>query len=55
MAVGATHFLFLEGSYTNNTYIELLFVLAARDCTKVKLCRVAMFDELVLNINSVRF
>jgi hypothetical protein len=31
MAVGATHFLFLEGNYTDNTDIELMFVLAARD------------------------
>lgn len=55
MAVGATHLLFLEGSYTDNTYIELVFVLTARDCMKVKLCRVAIFDDLMLNINCVRF
>ena len=50
MAVGATHFLFIEGSYTDNTYIELMFVLATRDCMKVKLFRVAIFDDLMLNI-----
>ena len=55
MAVGATYFLFTEGSYTDNIYVELMFVLAARDCMKVELRSMAIFDDLMLNINSVRF
>jgi hypothetical protein len=55
MAVGATQFLFLEGSYTDSTYIELMFIHTAGDYMKVKLCRVFIFDDLMLNINNVRF
>ena len=50
MTVGTTYFLFIEGSYTDNIYVELMFVLAARDCMKVKLHSMAVFDDLMLNL-----